>query len=96
MHVIELGLEVAGIALLTVLGRAVFVYCSPFRACRWCRRGGLIAGSLAGHAAGLVPMLPRRKRRCWRCKGTKLTRRLGGKLVHKIKLSVQQAWAERP
>jgi hypothetical protein len=37
----------------------------------------------------------RRGRRCWRCKGTKLTRRLGAKQVHKVKLSLQQAWDER-
>lgn len=34
-------------------------------------------------------------RRCWRCKGTRLTRRLGAKQVHKVKLSLQQAWDER-
>jgi hypothetical protein len=34
-------------------------------------------------------------RRCWRCKGTRLTRRLGAKHVHKTKLSLQQAWDER-
>jgi len=37
----------------------------------------------------------RRGRRCWRCKGSKLTRRIGAKHVHKVKLSLQQAWAER-
>jgi hypothetical protein len=37
----------------------------------------------------------RRGRRCWRCKGSKLTRRIGAKTVHKVKLSLQQAWAER-
>jgi hypothetical protein len=33
--------------------------------------------------------------RCRRCKGSKLTRRLGAKLIHKAKLSLLQAWAER-
>lgn len=33
--------------------------------------------------------------RCWRCKGRKLTRRIGAKQVHKVKLSLLQAWAER-
>ena len=33
--------------------------------------------------------------RCRRCKGRKLTRRIGAKQVHKVKLSLQQAWAER-
>jgi hypothetical protein len=34
-------------------------------------------------------------RRCWRCKGTRLTRRVGARQVHKVKLSLQQAWEER-
>lgn len=34
-------------------------------------------------------------RRCWRCKGTKMTRRLGAYRVHKVKLSLMQAWEER-
>jgi len=39
---------------------------------------------------------PRNSRRsCWRCHGTRETRRLGAGLVHKIRLAVAQAWAER-
>jgi hypothetical protein len=34
--------------------------------------------------------------RCRRCKGTKLTRRLGAKHVHRVTLSLRQAWEERP
>lgn len=33
--------------------------------------------------------------RCRRCKGTKLTRRLGAKHVHRVRLSLRQAWDER-
>jgi hypothetical protein len=33
--------------------------------------------------------------RCRRCNGTKLTRRLGARHVHRVKLSLQQAWEER-
>jgi hypothetical protein len=33
--------------------------------------------------------------RCRRCRGTKLTRRLGAGHVHKVRLSMQQARAER-
>jgi primosomal protein N' len=33
--------------------------------------------------------------RCRRCKEAKLTRRVGAKHVHKVKLSLQQAWEER-
>jgi hypothetical protein len=36
----------------------------------------------------------RRNRRCWRCKGTRLTRRIGAKHVHKVRLSLLQAWDE--
>jgi len=94
MHVIEMGLEVTGLALLAVLARAVFVYCSPYRGCRWCRPGGLYFGSALARIIG-HKRRPRRKRRCWRCKGTRMTRRLGSKTVHKMKLAVQQAWEER-
>lgn len=34
-------------------------------------------------------------RRCWRCKGTRLTRRIGAKQAHKVRLSLLQAWEER-
>lgn len=33
--------------------------------------------------------------RCRRCHGTKLTRRLGAKQVHKVGLALRQAWEER-
>lgn len=33
--------------------------------------------------------------RCRRCRGSKLTRRLGARQVHKVRLSLQQAWDER-
>ncbi|MGH3272346.1 MAG: hypothetical protein ACRDN1_25270, partial [Trebonia sp.] len=33
--------------------------------------------------------------RCLRCKGTRRTWRLGARLVHKVKLSLRQAWDER-
>jgi hypothetical protein len=94
MHTIETALELVAVILLAVLGRAVFLYFSPYRQCRWCLRGGLVGGSLLARAAGHRPR-PRRKRRCRRCKGTRLTRRLGAKRVHKVKLSLHQAWEER-
>ena len=94
MLVIETGFTLAAVVLLAVLGRAAFVYVSPYRKCRWCRPGGLIGGSLLARAAG-TEARPRRKRRCWRCKGSKLTQRLGARLVHRVKLSLQQAWEER-
>jgi hypothetical protein len=94
MHTIETALELVAVMLLAVLGRAVFLYLRPYRECRWCRRGGLLGGSLLARAAGHQPGR-RRKRRCWRCKGTRLTRRIGARQVHKVRLSLQQASEER-
>lgn len=37
----------------------------------------------------------RKRGRCWRCKGTRQVRRLGARHVHKVRLSVLQAIAER-
>ena len=37
----------------------------------------------------------KRGRSCWRCKGTRLTRRAGSRHIHKVKLSLRQAWEER-
>ena len=36
-----------------------------------------------------------RKGRCWRCKGSRRTRRPGAWAVHKVRLSLLQAWDER-
>ena len=93
-HMIGQAVEVAGVVLLAVAGRAVFLYCKPYRECRWCRPGGLVGGSVPARMAGAEPSR-RRRRRCWRCKGRKRTRRWGAFHVHKVKLSLQQAWNER-
>lgn len=77
MHLIETASTVAAVALLGVLGWAVFVHFRPYRECRWC------------HA------FARLRLRCWRCKGSRMTRRIGAKQVHKVKLSLRQAWEER-
>lgn len=95
MHSVETTFELAAVIMLAILSRAVFVYFSPYRQCRWCRPGGLLGGSLLARLAGHEPQ-PKRPGRCWRCKRTRLTRRLGAKQVHKVKLSLQQAWDERP
>ena len=87
-------IEMIAVVLLAVAGRAVLVYFSPYRACRWCRPGGLLGGSLPARLAGHRPGR-RRKRRCWRCKGTRLTRRLGARHVHRVRLALRQAWQER-
>jgi hypothetical protein len=93
VHAIEVGAEVAAVVLLAILGRAAFMYFKPYRPCRWCRPGGLLGGSLPARLAGHKPK--RRRRGCWRCKGRKLTRRWGAYHVHKVKLSLLQAWDER-
>lgn len=33
--------------------------------------------------------------RCRRCRGTKLTRRLGARAAHRVSLALRQAWEER-
>lgn len=88
------ALQVAAVVLLAVLGRGVFLHYFPYRECRWCRPGGLAGGSLPARMAGAKPG-KRRRRGCWRCKGTRQTRRWGAYHVHKVKLSLLQAWDER-
>jgi hypothetical protein len=92
--VIGQALEVAAAVLAAVAGRAVFLYFRPWRECRWCRPGGLAGGSLPARLAGAAPARQRR-RGCWRCKGTRRTRRWGAWHVHKVRLSLMQAWDER-
>jgi hypothetical protein len=87
-----LNLVAAG--LLAVLGRGVFLLLAPYRECRWCRPGGPLGGSLPARLAGHKPKR-RRRRSCWRCRGDRLTRRWGAYHVHKVKLSLVQAWDER-
>jgi hypothetical protein len=94
VHVIEQAIAVAAVILVAIAGRAAFLHFWPYRPCRWCRPGGLLGGSLPARLAGVKPAR-RRKRRCWRCRGTKLTRRWGAFHVHKVKLSLLQAWDER-
>ena len=84
---------VAAIALLA--GRLVYTFVKPYRECRWCRPGGLIGGSMPVRLLSSRPDRRRRWESCWRCKGTRLTRRLGGYHVHKVRLSLLQAWDER-
>jgi hypothetical protein len=94
VHAIEQGIELTAVVLVLIAGRAVFLHFWPWRECRWCRPGGLINGSLPARLLGAEPG-KRRKRRCWRCKNTRLTRRWGAFHVHKVKLSLIQAWNER-
>jgi hypothetical protein len=94
MHEIETAFRLAAVLLVAGTARAVLVYPRPYRTCRWCRPGGLLGGSLLARMGDHEPR-PKRPRQCWRCKRTRLTRRLGAKQVHKVKLSLQQAWDER-
>jgi hypothetical protein len=84
-------LTLIAFVLLAILGRGVFLLVRPYRTCRRCRPGGLLGGSLPAIAAGVKPVR-RRRGRCWRCKGTRQTRRWGAFHVHKVKLSLLQAW----
>jgi hypothetical protein len=76
MHVIETGFTLPALGMLGIAGRAVFVFFSPYRKCRWCRNR-------------------RQNRNCWRCHGTRMTRRFGAKHVHRVRLALSQAWEER-
>lgn len=87
LHLVALGL-------LAILGRGVFLHFAPYRKCRWCRPGGFIGGSIPARLIGHQPER-RRKRSCWRCGDQRLTRRWGAYHVHKVKLSLIQAWEER-
>lgn len=93
MQVIGEAVMVAAVILLAVLGRALFVLVKPYRPCRWCRPGGLLGGSLPARLAGHEPGR-RRRRGCWRCKGKRLTRRLGARQVHKTREALAGQWAE--
>lgn len=79
---------------LGLLGWVLYAHFKPYRECRWCRRGGPVGGSCLARLAGHKPKR-RHRGRCWRCKGTKLTRRLGAYHAHKVKQSLGQALAER-
>jgi hypothetical protein len=69
-------------AVLGVIGWLVFVHNSPYRTCRWCRKR---------RDGKRWPC----RRRCWRCRNTRETRRLGAYRIHKVKDSLIQAWNER-
>jgi hypothetical protein len=94
MHVIGQAVEVAAVVLVVIAGRAAFLHFRPYRPCRWCRPGGLLGGSWPARMLGAEPG-KRRKRRCWRCKNTRLTRRWGAVHVRKVSLSLIQGWQER-
>lgn len=82
---------VMGLVICTV--RLAWVHFHEYRECRWCRRGGLVGGSLAARMAGHKP--PRGRRGgCWRCRGTRLTRRWGAWHTHKLALSLSRALDE--
>lgn len=82
------------IVLAVLVVRLAWVHFHEYRECRWCRRGGLLGGSLPARMAG--HKAPRRRRKgCRRCRGTRLTRRWGAWHTHKLALSLQRALDER-
>lgn len=64
-----------------IVAYAAFLAAKPYRECRWCKHGRLRDWTFRGG-------------RCWRCRGTRLNRRLGAWHVHKVLLSVRQAIEE--
>ena len=73
-----------GLAVLfaAIAARALFLLIWPYKTCGWCK-----------HRARR--RRPWNRRSCWFCHNTRLRRRLGAGLVHKVKLSLAQAWRER-
>jgi len=57
----------------------------PYRRCRWCKDKRSTMARIARLGGS----------RCRRCHESKLTRRFGAYHVHKVKLSLLQAWDER-
>jgi len=87
-------LDALAIGLTAVLLRGVFLLVWPYRPCRWCRPGGPVGGSWPSH---LLDRERERKGRvaCWRCRGSRITRRLGAGTAHRVKLVLTEAWQER-
>ena len=77
-----------------VVLRWLFLLIKPYRPCRWCRPGGFFGGSIV---ARLLDPGRERKRRagCSRCRGARLTRRLGAKTAHRVKIVLTEAWQDR-
>jgi hypothetical protein len=79
------GLEqvISGLAVVLVLiaARGLFVLILPYRECGWC-------SDRREHPR------PWNRRRCWFCQNTRKRRRIGAKTVHKVKLSLIQAYQE--
>lgn len=70
-------------ALLWLAGRIVLVWWRPERSCRWCGGRGSRKTLILG-----------RKRRCWRCNGSRYTGRYGARLVREAHLAIRRAWVE--
>lgn len=94
MTVLWHALEILAAVLVSIALRGLFLVLWPYRPCRWCRPGGVLGGSAAARLAGHEPERERRGS-CWRCKGTRITRRLGARTAHRVKLVLAEAWQER-
>jgi hypothetical protein len=72
-----------GLAVLLVLiaARGLFVLFWPYTTCGWCKDRR-------------ARPRPWNRRRCWFCQNTRMRRRIGAGLVHKVKLSLIQAYQE--
>jgi len=87
-------LERVLIAVGLIAGYLTWAHHHAYRECRWCRRGGLIGGGAAARLAGHEPRA-RRRGRCWRCRGKRLTRRWAAWATHKLAVSLREALDER-
>lgn len=81
MTVFEHVLDILAVLLGLAAVRSLFVLFLPYKDCGWCKD------------RRAYPR-PWNRGRCWFCHGTRLRRRLGAGLVHKIKLSLIQAYQE--
>jgi hypothetical protein len=70
------------VLLVLIAVRGLFVLIWPYKTCGWCK-------NRRQHPR------PWNRRGCWFCGSTRMRRRLGAGLVHKVKLSLIQAWDER-
>jgi hypothetical protein len=80
--VFEHVLDGLAVVLVLIAARGLFLLFWPYKTCGWCK-------DRREHPR------PWNRRRCWFCHNTRMRRRLGAGLVHKVKLSLRQAWDER-
>jgi hypothetical protein len=76
---LEHALDGLAAVLVVIAARGLLVLFLPYKDCGWCK-------DRREHPR------PWNRRRCWFCHNTRQRRRLGAKTVHKVKLSLIQAY----